>query len=103
MQHGVNGGNATGNGSLLHSGDSHVQEVVKAAHEELRQLLRQRADIMKRIGTLKQTISGLANLAMSAISGYFGAGAAAVTARVLKPEFQVLAMPAAMPTNLLTW
>ena len=62
MQLGVNGGNATGNGSLLHSGDSHVQEVVKAAHEELRQLLRQRAEIMKRIGTLKQTISGLANL-----------------------------------------
>lgn len=40
----------------------HVQGVVKAAHEELRQLIRQRAEIMKRIGTLKQTIVGLANL-----------------------------------------
>lgn len=40
----------------------HVQEVIRQAHEELRQLLQQRADIMKRIGTVKQTISGLANL-----------------------------------------
>ena len=39
-----------------------MQEVVKAAHEELRQLMRQRADVMKRIGTVKQTIVGLANL-----------------------------------------
>ena len=42
--------------------DSHVLEVVRQAHEELRQLMRQRADIMKRIGTVKQTIVGLANL-----------------------------------------
>ena len=61
MQHGANG-STTGSGSLLRNGDSHVHEVVKAAHEELRQLMRQRADIMKRIGTLKQTIAGLANL-----------------------------------------
>jgi hypothetical protein len=40
----------------------HVQEVIRQAHDELRQLLRQRAEIMKRIGTVKQTISGLANL-----------------------------------------
>ena len=40
----------------------HVQEVIGQAHEELRQLLQQRAEIMKRIGTVKQTISGLANL-----------------------------------------
>jgi chorismate mutase len=39
-----------------------VHQVVKAAREELRQLLQQRADIMKRIGTVKQTIAGLANL-----------------------------------------
>lgn len=39
-----------------------VHEVVMAAHEELRQLLEQRAEIMKRIGTVKQTIAGLANL-----------------------------------------
>ncbi|HEX4783049.1 MAG TPA: hypothetical protein VH350_01840 [Candidatus Sulfotelmatobacter sp.] len=40
----------------------HVQEVIRQAHQELRQLLQQRAEIMKRIGTVKQTISGLANL-----------------------------------------
>jgi hypothetical protein len=40
----------------------HVQEVIRQAHGELRQLLQQRADIMKRIGTVKQTIAGLANL-----------------------------------------
>ena len=69
MQQGVNGGNGTGNGSFLRNGDPHVQEVVKAAHEELRQLMRQRAEIMKRIGTLKQTISGLANLFGDGILG----------------------------------
>ena len=42
--------------------DISVTQVVKAAHEELRQLLQQRAEIMKRIGTVKQTIAGLADL-----------------------------------------
>lgn len=40
----------------------HVQEVIRQAHGELRHLLQQRFEIMKRIGTVKQTISGLANL-----------------------------------------
>lgn len=40
----------------------HVQEVIRQAHEELRQLMQQRAEVMKRIGTVKQTIAGLANL-----------------------------------------
>lgn len=48
--------------TLLPPSDRHVQEVVRAAHDELRLLIRQRADIMKRIGTVKQTIAGLANL-----------------------------------------
>ena len=39
-----------------------AQQVVKAAHEELLQLVRQRAEIVKRIGTVKQTIAGLADL-----------------------------------------
>src|ERR1700749_1866557 len=47
---------------LENGGDSHVHEVVRAAHDELRQLMRQRADVMKRIGTVKQTIVGLAHL-----------------------------------------
>jgi hypothetical protein len=44
------------------SGNGHVQEVVRQAQEELRQLLQQRSDVMRRIGTVKQTIAGLANL-----------------------------------------
>lgn len=40
----------------------HVQEVIRQAHDELRLSMQQRAEIMKRIGTVKQTISGLANL-----------------------------------------
>jgi len=48
--------------NLPRSNDPHVQQVVKAAHDELRQLMRQRAEVMKRIGTVKQTIVGLANL-----------------------------------------
>ena len=39
-----------------------IQQVVKAAHDELRTLMLQRAEIMKRIGSVKQTIAGLANL-----------------------------------------
>jgi len=46
-----------------------VHQVVKAAHEELRQLLQQRSEIMKRIGTVKQTIAGLANLFGDAVLG----------------------------------
>jgi hypothetical protein len=42
--------------------NGHVQEVVRQAHDELRQLLQQRAEVMRRIGTVKQTIAGLANL-----------------------------------------
>jgi hypothetical protein len=62
----MNGGQSqrgeTGNHSQSGNCDQNVQQVVKTAHEELRELMRQRADIMKRIGTIKQTIVGLANL-----------------------------------------
>ena len=46
----------------LNGGNGHVEEVVRQAHDELRQLLQQRAEVMRRIGTIKQTIAGLANL-----------------------------------------
>ena len=49
-------------GRSMPGADPHVQEVLKSAHEELRLLLKQRAEIMKRIGTVKQTIVGLANM-----------------------------------------
>jgi hypothetical protein len=58
----TNGEGRDASSHLASCGDPHVQEVVRAAHQELRQLLRQRAEIVKRIGTVKQTISGLANL-----------------------------------------
>ncbi|HUC29883.1 MAG TPA: hypothetical protein VMR80_09880 [Candidatus Acidoferrum sp.] len=54
-----------GNGSIKPSERydvGHVQEVIRQAHEELRILMQQRAEVMKRIGTVKQTIAGLANL-----------------------------------------
>jgi hypothetical protein len=51
-----------GRGMAAHATGVPVEQVLKAAHEELLQLLQQRAEIMKRIGTVKQTIAGLANL-----------------------------------------
>ena len=48
--------------TITDTGNGHVQEVVRQAHDELRQLLQQRAEVMRRIGTIKQTIAGLANL-----------------------------------------
>src|SRR5947209_1121402 len=57
-----NGQSVSGSKSMGNYGNGHVEEVIKQAHEELRQLLQQRADVMRRIGTVKQTIAGLANL-----------------------------------------
>jgi hypothetical protein len=57
IQHGASAMKPMGN-----TGNGHVQEVVRQAHDELRQLLQQRSDVMRRIGTIKQTIAGLANL-----------------------------------------
>ncbi len=48
--------------SIPNNGNGHVEQVVRQAHDELRELLRQRAEVMRRIGTIKQTIAGLANL-----------------------------------------
>jgi hypothetical protein len=48
--------------TITNTGNGHVEEVVRQAHEELRQLLHQRGEVMRRIGTVKQTIAGLANL-----------------------------------------
>ena len=63
MENGRNGNVGNGNGrKSSEAGEAHVHEVVRAAHDELRQLMRQRGEIMKRIGTVKQTIVGLANL-----------------------------------------
>jgi hypothetical protein len=52
------------NGSNGHSraADPHVQEVIRSAERELHELLQRRAELMKRIGTIKQTLAGLANI-----------------------------------------
>lgn len=39
-----------------------VQEVARQVHGELRQLLQQRTEVMRRIGTVKRTIAGLTTL-----------------------------------------
>ena len=44
------------------SADPHVQEVLRAACDELQVLLERRAEIMRRIGSIKQTMTGLANM-----------------------------------------
>lgn len=40
----------------------HVEEVIRSAAQELAGLFRQRAEIMKRIGTIKQMLAGVADL-----------------------------------------
>jgi len=40
--------------------NGHVQEVIRAAERELHDLMRQRAEIMRRVGTIKQTLVYLA-------------------------------------------
>ena len=55
------------NGSGHHLADAHVDAVVRAAEAEIRELLRQRAHVMKRIGTIKQTLAGLADMFGNAI------------------------------------
>jgi hypothetical protein len=57
MNAGVQGSNGQ-----AQSADPHVQEVIRSAERELHELLQQRADLMKRIGTIKQTLAGLANI-----------------------------------------
>jgi hypothetical protein len=49
--------------------DQHVQEVVRSAHRELHDLVQKKAVIMKRIGTIKQTLIGLANLFGDSVLG----------------------------------
>ena len=47
---------------LLTSRSAHLQDVVAAAERELRELLQQRSETMKRIGTVKQTLACLAKV-----------------------------------------
>jgi hypothetical protein len=57
MNTGTNG--STGTAQVA---DLHVQEVIRSAERELYELVLRRAEVMKRIGTIKQTLVGLANI-----------------------------------------
>jgi hypothetical protein len=46
----------------MQAADPHAQEVIRSAERELNHLLEMRAQLMKRIGTIRQTLAGLANL-----------------------------------------
>jgi hypothetical protein len=46
-----------------------VQEVIRCTERELQDLLRRRADVTKRIGTIKQMLTGLANIFGEAVLG----------------------------------
>jgi hypothetical protein len=50
------------NGNGVHQTGAHVEAVVRAAESEIRELLRQRAELMRRIGTINQTLAGLADM-----------------------------------------
>ena len=57
MNNGTNGSDGKTQAAGLH-----VQEVIRSAEQELYELLQRRAEVMKRIGTIKQTLAGLANI-----------------------------------------
>jgi len=52
----------SGGATIPQSNNEQMQEVLNAVERELEQLLQQRAQITKRIGTVKQTILGLVKL-----------------------------------------
>ena len=54
--------NAHRRNAKTHTPDLHVQEVIRSVERELYGLLQQRGEVMKRIGTIKQTLVGLANI-----------------------------------------
>ena len=51
-----------GSNGQAQAADPHLQEVIRSAERELHELLERRAELMKRIGTIKQTLAGLANI-----------------------------------------
>jgi len=57
MNTGVNGSNG-----YSQAADPHVLEVIRSAERELHELLQRRAELMKRIRTIKQTLAGLAKI-----------------------------------------
>jgi hypothetical protein len=50
------------NAALTNTPPAHIAEVVRSAEEQLTGLLLRRAEIMRRIGTVKQMLAGMADL-----------------------------------------
>jgi hypothetical protein len=48
--------------------DDHVKEVIRQTEQQLRQLMAERREVTKRIRTVKQTITGLANIFDGAVT-----------------------------------
>jgi hypothetical protein len=61
------GVNPMNNGNGENGANAHVEAVVRSAEREIRELLRQRAELMRRIGTIKRTLAGLADMFGDAI------------------------------------
>jgi hypothetical protein len=61
--------NADGTNGKAQTPEPHVQAVVRSAQRELHELVQRRVAIMKRIGTIKQTLIGLANLFGDSVLG----------------------------------
>jgi hypothetical protein len=57
-----NGSNGKAQATDLQVADLHVQQVISSAERELYKLVQRRSELMKRIGTIKQTLVGLANI-----------------------------------------
>ncbi|MGC2185477.1 MAG: hypothetical protein WA637_19575 [Terriglobales bacterium] len=58
-----------GSNGQSQAADPHLQEVIRSAERELHELLERRAELMKRIGTIKQTLAGLANIFGDSVLG----------------------------------
>jgi hypothetical protein len=56
------GNDRDSHGSVVNRDVPDIRVIVKVADGELRRLIRERAEIAKRIGTIRQTIAGLCNL-----------------------------------------
>lgn len=78
-----------------------VRVIVRAARSELQRLIQQRAEIAKRIGTIKQTIAGLCNLfgddEVSEDIPEFGTGKAGARRRGITQACRQVLMEAGCP------
>lgn len=101
MEFEIAGSDGDSHGSPANRDVPDVRVIVKAARGELRRLIQQRAEITKRIGTIKQTIAGLCNLfgddELSEDLRELGHGKAGVRRRGITQACRKVLMDAACP------